>query len=155
MSNPLTTRNSDIKSIKETFLDLIASGYTETLALSKSNITRGQFLRYCDEDPEFIKQIEESRRSRAEVWVSKIAENIDIIHDKEDVPGHKLRLEKLVFLAKADNPDRYGTGKTKVDISLDLKNFKLLSPEDSIKALSNDPFAIEAEYTEINDEELL
>jgi hypothetical protein len=53
-------------------------------------------------------------------------------------------------LAKADNPDRYGTGKTKVDISIDLKQFKLLPPEEAVKALANDPFAVvEAEYTNV------
>ena len=65
-------------------------------------------------------------------------------------------MDKLVFLAKADNPERYGTGKTKVDISLDLKQFKLLPPEEAVKALASDPFAIvEAEYTEVKEAELL
>lgn len=120
------------------------------------SVTRGQFARMCLEDPEFVKKIEEARKARAEFWVSKIAEDVDTIYDPKEVPGHKLRMEKLVFLAKADNPERYGTGKTKVDISLDLKQFKLLPPDEAVKALAADPFAVvEAEYTNVKEEEEL
>ena len=147
MSN--VVRPSDLKEFKKSFIELISSGYVELKALDELDVTRGQFARYCVEDPEFVKQIEEARKQRAEFWVSKIADDIDTIYDSKDVPGHKLRMEKLVFLAKADNPERYGTGKTKVDISLDLKQFKLLPPEEAVKALTADPFAIEAEYTEV------
>ncbi len=108
------------------------------------------------ENPEFVKDIEEARKHRAEFWVSKIAHSVDEVYDPKDVSGEKLRMEKLVFLAKADNPERYGTGKTKVDISLDLKQFKLLPPDEAVKALANDPFAtVEAEFKEIEEEDLL
>jgi hypothetical protein len=109
----------------------------------------------CHEDAEFVRQIEEARKSRAEFWVSKIASSVDDELDPKEVPGAKLKLEKLIFLTKCDNPERYGTGKTKVDISLDLKNFRLVTPEQAIKALANDPFAIEAECTPIEEDELL
>jgi hypothetical protein len=148
MSN--VVRPSDQKEFKKAFIELISSGYVELKALDELDMSRGQFARYCIDDPEFVKQIEEARKQRAEFWVSKIADDIDTIHDSKDVPGHKLRMEKLVFLAKADNPERYGTGKTKIDISLDLKQFKLLPPDEAVKALAADPFAIEAEYTEVS-----
>jgi hypothetical protein len=148
MSNVLI-RPSDIKDLKNKFLDLIASGYIEAKALTDLGISRGQLAKLCVDDPDFVRKIEESRKYRAEFWVSKIAEGVDIVHTKEEVAGEKLRLEKLIFLAKADNPERYGTGRTKVDISLDLKQFKLLPPEEAVKALASDPFAIEAEYTEV------
>ena len=154
MSN--VVRPSDLKEFKKSFIELISSGYVEAKALEELHTSRGLFARYCIEDPEFVKQIEDARKHRAEFWVSKIAEDIDVIYESKEVPGHKLRMEKLVFLAKADNPERYGTGKTKVDISLDLKQFKLLPPEEAVKALSADPFAIEAEFVEVkSDEELL
>jgi hypothetical protein len=60
-----------------------------------------------------------------------------------------LKFDKLQFLAKADNPDKYGNNNKKVDISIDLKQFKLLKPDEAVKALAADPFAIEAEYTEV------
>lgn len=151
-------RSSDVESIKDIkkqFLELTAAGNIEARVIDILKISRGKFLRLCEEDPEFIKKIEEARKSRAEFWVSKIAEGIDVIHDPKEVPGHKLRMEKLVFLAKADNPERYGTGKTRVDISLDLKQFRLLPPEEAVKALANDPFAIEVEFTEVKEDELL
>lgn len=156
MSNVLI-RPSDLKQFKENFLEKISSGYIESKALGDLGISRSQFVRLCLEDPDFVKNIEEARKHRAEFWVSKIANTVDVDYDAKDVPSEKLRMEKLVFLAKADNPERYGTGKTKVDISLDLKQFKLLPPDEAVKALASDPFAIEAEFTEIkkSDEELL
>ena len=114
---------------------------------------RGIFLRFCLDDPDFIKQIEEARKQRAEFWVSKIATSVDDVLDPKEVASEKLRFDKLCYLAKADNPDRYGIGKTKVDISLDLKQFKLLPPEEAVKALAADPFAtIEAEFIEIEED---
>jgi hypothetical protein len=149
MSNVLI-RPSDLKQFKESFLEKIASGYIETKALSDLGISKAQFVRLCVENPEFVKDIEEARRHRAEFWVSKIAGSVDDVYDPKEVSGEKLRMEKLVFLAKADNPDRYGTGKTKVDISIDLKQFKLLPPDEAVKALAADPFAVvEAEYTNV------
>jgi hypothetical protein len=133
---------------------MISHGYIETLVLKELDLSRGQYVRLCHDDPEFVKNIEESRKHRAEFWVSKIAEDVDSEFTSAEVPSQKLKFEKLVFLAKADNPERYGTGKTKIDISLDLKQFKLLPPEEAMKALYADPFAvaIEAESTPITED---
>lgn len=143
-----------MKELKNKFLELTSSGYIESIALETLKISRGQFIRMYMEDTEFVKSIEEARKSRAEFWVSKIAENIDVLPEQNAVAAEKFRLEKLIFLAKADNPDRYGNNsKSKVDITLDLKQFKLLAPEDAVKALALDPFAIEAEFKDIVEEE--
>lgn len=152
MSNVLK-RPSDLKELKKQFIELTASGYVEAKILDTFNVSRSEFIRMCFEDPEFVKDIEEARKSRAEYWVSKIAEDINAEYDPKEIPSQKLKFDKLVFLAKADNPERYGTGKTKVDISLDLKQFKLLPPDEAVKALTSDPFAIEAEYTEVDTKE--
>lgn len=112
-------------------------------------------MRACDEDPDFIKKLEECRKARAEHWVSKIADTVDEDFSKDEVPSEKLKLDKLMFLAKADNPDRYKSSGTKVDLNIDLKQFKLLAPEEAAKALASDPFAIEVEFETIPDEELL
>lgn len=155
MSNVII-RPSDLKKFKESFLEKISSGYIESKALEELSITNSQFIRIYLENPEFVKDIEEARKHRAEFWVSKIANSIDDTYDPKDVAGEKLRMDKLVFLAKADNPERYGTGKTKVDISLDLKQFKLLPPEEALKALASDPFAtVEVEFKEVKEDELL
>lgn len=151
MSNTLITSSPiDVKEIKKQFIELTAEGNIESRVLDLLNLSRGKFVRLCIEDPEFVKNIEDARKARAEFWISKIATNLDEEIDKDRIPHEKLKFEKLVFLAKADNPERYGTGKTKVDISLDLKQFKLLPPDEAVKALTNDPFAIEAEYTNIS-----
>jgi hypothetical protein len=149
----ITSSDLSIKDIKKQFVELTAEGNIEARILDLLGLSRGSFVRMCVEDPEFVKGIEEARKARAEFWVSKIAHNIDEVIDSKEVASEKLKFEKLVFLAKADNPDRYGTGKTKVDISLDLKQFKLLPPEEAVKALTNDPFAIEAECTPIGETE--
>jgi hypothetical protein len=157
MSNTLPTSSvttAEMKQFKKDFVELISNGYIEAKALQELNLSRGVFVRYCMEDPEFIKQIEEARKNRAEFWISKIANSVDDVLDAKEVPSEKLKFDKLMYLAKADNPDRYGVGKTKVDISLDLKQFKLLPPEEAVKALANDPFAaVEAEFTEVPDNE--
>ena len=147
---------SEVKSLKAEFLEKISTGHLETLALTDLGIPRGSFVRWCTEDTEFIKGIEEARRTRAEFWVGKIAHNLDVVLEPNQVASEKLRFDKLQFLARADNPDRYGNNsKSKVDISIDLKQFKLLPPEEAVKALSLDPFAtaIEATFTEVKEEE--
>lgn len=151
MSKTLITSSdlSTIRDIKNKFIELTAEGNIEARTLDLLQLSRGKFMRLCIEDPEFVKDIEEARKARAEFWVSKIAQDVDMDYSKDEVPSQKLRLEKLIFLAKADNPERYGSGKTKVDISLDLKQFKLLPPDEALRALTNDPFAIEAEYNTI------
>lgn len=161
MSNTLPTSSvntADRKQFKKDFVELIANGFIEVKALQQLNMNKGIYIRYCMEDPDFVKAIEEARKHRADFWVSKIAENIDVIPETSEVAGEKFRFEKLCFLAKADNPERYGNNsKSKVDISLDLKQFKLLAPDAAVKALASDPFAtvIDAEFTESKEEDLL
>lgn len=158
MSNSLITSSdhSKIKELKSKFLELTAEGNIESRVIDLLGLTRGQFVKICIEDPDFIRNIDEARKSRAEFWVSKIAESVDKDFDKEDIPSEKLKFDKLMFLAKADNPERYGGNKSKIDISLDLKQFKLLPPDEAVKALTNDPFAIvEADFVEIKQEEEL
>jgi hypothetical protein len=149
MSNVLI-RPSDLKYFKESFLEKISSGYIESKALTDLGISRGQFIRICSENPEFVKDIAEARRHRADFWVSKIAGSVDEVYDPREVAGEKLRMDKLVFLAKADDPDRYGNNSKKLDISIDLGQFKLLPPDEALKSLAADPFAIEADYTEVS-----
>jgi len=158
MSNTLITSSglsiSDIKQFKKNFVELIAAGYVEAKALSDLCISRGTFVKMCHDDPEFVTQIEESRKQRAEFWISKIADSVDDTLESKEVPSEKLKFDKLCYLAKADNPERYGVGKTKIDISLDLKQFKLLPPDEAVKALAADPFAIvEAEFSELPEQE--
>jgi hypothetical protein len=156
MSNPLT-KNSDTKSLKKRFLELTASGYIESVALKELDLSRGRFIQMYMDDPDFSIQIEEARKARADIWVSKIVEDLDVEYSKDEIPNQRLRFDKLQFLAKADDPNRFGNNSKKLDISIDLKQFKLLPPDQALAALAADPFApkiIEAEFTE-QEEDLL
>lgn len=149
--NTLTT-SSVLKEQREYYLELIASGEIEPKALELSGIKKSTYIRLLLDDPDFAKSVETARKHRADHWVGKIATTVDNDYDKEELPSERLKFDKLQFLAKADNPDRYsGSGKG-VNVSVNLGEFKLLSPEEARIALAADPFAIETEFTNITDE---
>ena len=59
------------------------------------------------QNPEFDSAIDEMRKHRAE-WVrDMVADNLDKVPDKEDIPGLKLQFDKIKWLAKVDNPELY------------------------------------------------
>lgn len=154
MSNSLT-KNSDLKELKKQFLELTASGFVESVALKQLNLERSSFIKMYLDDPEFVTQIDEARKARADFWVSKIVTSIDKDFTKDEIPNERLKFDKLQFLARADNPERYGNNSKKLDISIDLTQFKLLPPEEALRSLSEDPFApkiIEATYVEIEED---
>lgn len=151
MSNTqITTASSvDLKELKSKYLELISNGYTENVALKQLNFPKALYLKLLMEDLDFIQDVEAARKLRADFWVSKIAESLDKPMEKDEVPVERLKFDKLQFLAKADNPDKYGSNSKKMDINIDLGQFKLLPPEEALKAIKADPFAIEAEYTDV------
>lgn len=148
-SQNITASSVDLRKLKSDYIDLITNGYTENVALEKLKFNKGLYIKSLVEDRDFVKDLEEARKIRADFWVSKIAETVDFDYSKEEIGSERLKFDKLQFLAKADNPDKYGNNNKKVDISIDLKQFKLLPPDEAVKALAADPFAIEAEYTEV------
>ena len=145
----------DIKDLKSKYLDLISNGYTETVALQQLNFPKGLYIKLLVEDTDFIADVEKARKLRADFWVSKIAETVDKDYDKEQIGSERLKFDKLQFLAKADNPDKYGNNSKKLDVSIDIKQFKLLPPDQALESLKSDPFALEAEFTFIDDKEIL
>lgn len=150
MSNSNVPSTSfEIREKKERYLELIAGGAVEESALTDAKLKKSTYIRLLLDDPDFAKQVEGARRHRAEVWIGEIAKNFDNDYDKDEVPSEKLKFDKLAFLAKADNPDRYsGSGKG-INVSVNLGEFKLLPPEEAKRALANDPFAIEVEFNQI------
>jgi hypothetical protein len=147
-----------IKLRKEQYLQLIAAGGVEDKALETVGLPKATYIRLIDEDPDFAKNIEKARKHRAEHWIGKIVESVDEEYEVlEELPNAKLRFEKLQYLAKADNPDRYGAKASGANININLGEFKLLKPEEAMAALAADPFAIEAEFTTapVADEDLL
>ena len=151
-SHPLVASSVDLRELKSQYIELISEGYVENVALKKLNFPRGLFLKLLFEDDDFAQKINEARKLRAEVWIEKIANSIDEKIDKEDVPSERLKFDKLQFLAKADNPEKYGNNPKKLSIDIDLSKFTLLEPQKALESLSKDPFAIEVEYNEIEEE---
>ena len=139
----------DLKELKIKYIELISNGYSESVALQTLNFPKGLYIKSLAEDRDFVQNVEDARKIRADFWVSKIAATVDHDYSKDEVGSERLKFDKLQFLAKADNPDKYGNNSKKLDINIDLKQFKLLPPDEAVKALSSDPFAIEAEYTEV------
>jgi hypothetical protein len=150
---------------KDKYLKLIAAGKSESIALRTLGVDWMDFFELCAKDPDFRKDIDNARKARAEVWVSKIVESVEPkylkdshgnpteverIPSKDETMYRKLQFDQLKFLAKADNPERYGdAGGSRPTVEINLNDFKLLSPQEAIKTLNNDPFnklvTIEAE----------
>jgi len=152
-SQSILATSVDLRELKSQYIELITQGYSESVALKTLDFSRSLYIKLLAEDRDFIKDVEEARKVRADFWVSKIAETVDHDYSKDEVGSERLKFDKLQFLAKADNPEKYGNNAKKLDISIDLKQFKLLKPEEAVKALANDPFAIEADFTEVKTED--
>lgn len=143
---------------KDNYIRLIASGFVERNALAALEVDWFDFFELCSKDPEFRAGIDNARKARADRWVDGIAESLDKIYEieiekdgktvtyerppnKDEIARDKLQFEKMKFLAQADNPEKYAQGgKLKVAVDIDMSDFKLLSPQESIKVLNNDPF---------------
>lgn len=149
-SQNLPASSVELIELKNKYLELITNGYTENVALNKLNFPKPLYIKLLLEDSDFPKDIENARRVRADFWVAKIAETVDADYAKDEIGSERLKFDKLQFLAKADNPDRYGNNSKKLDISIDLGQFKLLPPDEALKSLAADPFAIEVEYTDVS-----
>jgi hypothetical protein len=157
---------------KADILELLVQGHSEYKACEILNIPMMSLINELVVDTEFAEQLQKARSIRAERWVNGIAELIispttgsTIIHDKDDVPGVKLAIDTMKWLAKVDNPQRYGE---KMDINVESKNIyeiKGLSVSEALEIIKNDPFApkdIDAEYVvqtriakEVDDEDML
>lgn len=155
MSNthPMIASSVELKELKAKYLELISNGYAENVALQELSFPKPLYIKLLVEDLDFIADVDAARKLRADFWVGKIAATVDKNYDKEEIGSERLKFDKLQFLAKADNPEKYGNNAKKMDISIDLGQFKLLPPEEALKSLARDPFAIEAEYTEVRIDE--
>jgi hypothetical protein len=125
------------------------------VALKQLSFPKALYIKLLVEDLDFIADVEKARKLRADYWVSKIAETVDHDYSKDEIGSERLKFDKLQFLAKADNPDKYGNNSKKLDVNIDIKQFKLLPPDLALKSLQSDPFAIEADFVELKDEDKL
>jgi len=157
MSNiqPIAVSSEIVKELKAQYIELISNGYTENVALKTLNFPKPLYIKLLVEDLDFVSDVEQARKLRADFWVAKIAETVDVDYSKDEVGSERLKFDKLQFLAKADNPDRYGNNSKKLDVNIDLGQFKLLPPDEAIKSLASDPFALEAEFKPVKEDEIL
>lgn len=146
-------------SFKDSYLKLIASGSSESKALASLKVDWLDFFELCAKDPDFRKDIKLAREARAEIWIDKITDSVnsEVPLTPAQIPAEKLKFEQLKFLAKADNPDRYGENSGKAaQLTVNLNEFKLLPPQEAIRVLNNDPFnkmvTIEAEASDVKEE---
>ena len=152
--------NPHSKEFKENYVKLLASGLVESQILKLLNLEWVDFFEAVAVDPDFREDIALAKKERASRWVEKIGESLYDQYYKEEVDDEgrvfevprapnkdelardKLNFERLKFLAQADDPERYGSagGKAKVDVNLNMGDIQLLSPQESIRVLSEDPF---------------
>lgn len=156
---------------KDEILRRIVQGESEHKICTDLDIPMTLLVDELVANQEFADALTKARSIRSEKWVGNIVNLVQsetgapIIHDKDDVPGVKLAIDTFKWLAKVDNPQRYGE---KVDIDVKTTNIyelKGLSVSEALSIIKNDPFApkdIDAEYvvqqretTEENDEDML
>lgn len=79
MSNTqlLAASSVDIKDLKSKYLELISNGYTENVALKELQFPKPLYLKLLVEDLDFISDVEQARKLRADFWVSKIAGTVE------------------------------------------------------------------------------
>ncbi len=136
------------------FLERLRAGETEPKILESMGVTKSQYHYLLVKDDQFRKELEEARKARAEVWHEKIAESALQVVEKDEVPGERLKFDKLKWLAEKDNPDRYGDKKT-VDTTMNLNVFTIkgVTEAEALKAIQEDPFAVEAEFSVVDNED--
>lgn len=139
------------------FLDLIRMGYTENKACAELKIPERLYYTAVIVDSNIADQIEKAKEARADVWINKIIAKVDDSIDKDAAPGEKLRFEKLKYLARVDNPNKYGE---KTNVNVDIQHsithaLKTMTIEDAKRILTEeDPYAvpIEAESRVIDED---
>lgn len=160
MEHPLT-RNTEVKFLtkaqREYILEVMSKGVDPEDACATMCIPYSSYLITTIESS-FAEGIEEAKKKRADYWYGKIMKDVDVIPSKEDAPGSKLKFEKLKWLAKIDNPEKYGDKvSTSVDITHNINlSVKNMSISDAKKILEDDPFSVplEADYRKIEENTL-
>lgn len=65
-------------------------------------------LRWLKDKEEFLEEFEKARRIRAIHLEDKIAQESEILHDKDDVGGARLQFDARKWLAEHADPSRFG-----------------------------------------------
>ena len=139
--------NDLIKFPEEEILNQVTKGTSEFQIVERIGITMTEFCSYLAKNPDFSARLDQARLLRSEKWVNNIVSLVQtetgtpIIHDKDDTPGAKLAIDTFKWLAKVDNPDKYGE-KTKVEaVNTHIFEVRGLSHQEALDMLRSDPFA--------------
>ncbi len=130
---------------EEEFFSMIMNGSAEVACCKALKIPVEVYLLHLAKDQTFQQKIEECRKHRAELWFSKVAETVNDDVAPEEIPSHKLRFDKLKWLAKVDNPDRFGE-KQRAEVTINATIGKALSPLEARQILLDDPFAAKVHH---------
>jgi len=139
---------------KDKLFSLISSGISERKAASLLGFDDFKFSLILANQADVMEVVEEAKKARADYWVSKVMETATAEYTKDEVPSAKLQFEKFKYLASIDNPDKYSERRTTQDVNVNVFDIKTITDAKALKAIKDDPFAIEAEYT-VKDEDLL
>lgn len=148
------------------FLALIASGKTEDEAMLEINEGRGSksfgetvLVQYQVKDPTFREELEQAKKSRADVWFNGVAKSLNDDLGKDDVPAAKLRFDQRKYLAAIDNPEKYSEKVAhKLEIGINIFQEMKDLPQNEIRKMMqvHDPFSsgdiVEAESSLVVEE---
>jgi hypothetical protein len=132
------------------YLDLIANGRNEIEAAGILGVDKKLVMFLLVRDPEFKEKVFEAKKRRADHWVNCIIRTVDEYCEPKDVPLEKLKFEKFKYLATVDNPEKYGRTSSS-EVNVNVFDIKGITSADALKAIRNDPFAIEVEAVEVED----
>lgn len=145
------------------FLALIASGLTEDQAMDQVNLGRGSkefgetvLVQYQVKDPTFREELEQAKKSRADVWFNQIAKGLSKDIEKDQVPAEKLKFDQRKYLAAIDNPEKYSEKVAhKLEIGINIFQEMKDLPANEVKKIiaGADPFAAEFVVLDGDEEE--
>lgn len=129
---------------------LIANGIDEEEACAQAVVPYPDFMAAEFTNQDFMNKLQAAVKRRGDYWAHKVMKTIDEEVTKDEAPGKKIQFEKLKWLAKIDNPDKYGEKSTQtIDIRHNISHtMKNMSIADARKILNADPFSVKEEPIE-------
>lgn len=144
---------------KDKLFSLISSGMSDRKAAALLGFDDLKYSLLLANQSDVAEVVADAIKARADYWVDRVMETATYEYTKEEVPSAKLQFEKLKYLASIDNPDKYSEKNSKQDVNVNVFDIKTITDAKALKAIKDDPFAVEAEYSvkpdEIVEEDLL
>ena len=121
-SNPIETQMwASIEKMGgiDRIIERVAEGESLKLIAEELGISRSFLSWKVNKVPGVKERLVQARKSRADKWAEEaieIADNVDA--DPNQINKARLRIDSRKWLAGVDDPDRFGTKQTQVNISL-------------------------------------